>query len=313
MNRFANIRLGNCRCVATPLLVAVAFLLGTTGASLAAEKESTNEGSQPVSPSTGDLDIQLGALHYQRAQGQMTATATPPDDAQPVMIDLHRARASEAAAVLQQLYGDRLRVAVDEHLNTLIVLPDPKIWKSVDYVLNLLDHQAERAEKGKRIQSDLQTRVVWVVDGLPGPAETEPNEQLLPPAVVEALHGLGLANPKILSQGVTTLKSPDEAFSSFSFRLPVNIRGGRIAFGGQGTVYGPRHVEGKGDWYPVSLDIKVTDPNGVNCQMSGSLMMPLDHYVVLGTTSFVPDWQAGAPGYASAFVVYLQEAPLSKQ
>jgi hypothetical protein len=288
MNWFPISRRSSGRLTAAVAAVAVAwFLFCTAGVALAEKNYSANEDSQSA--------------------GEPTPLPEKPNV---LILPLRHAQAGEVAEVLRQVYGGMdLRVAVDERLNRLIVLTDPKMSKPVNYLVDVLDQQAGSTDGDKQAERNLQVRVLWLVYG-PTAIGDEPDERSLSPAAIEALHDLGLAHPRIACQDVTTLSPPGDDFSTFQFKVPVNFDKLRVTFGGEGTVYGSG-----GGQYCIQLSIKTTDPGGENCQMSGSLVTPLEHYVVLGSTNFITDWQAEGSGYRSgyrsAFVVYLQEAPLA--
>ena len=216
---------------------------------------------------------------------------------------LRHARAVEIADLLHQIYGEGLRVAVDERLNTLVVMSDPQTWAPVQEFVNTLDAPPEGPPEGEQAERTLQLRILWLMDGLPDDVGKEPDERFVSPMVVDVLHGLGLEHPKIICQHATTLSTRAEGRSKFTFADPVRVDDAWATFAGRGEL---STVEG--DRYRVELQIHVESDGGDAGEIAGSLVVPLEHYVVLGTTNYVAPEGRSLP---TAFVVFLQEAPIA--
>ena len=101
----------------------------------------------------------------------------------------------------------------------------------------------------------------------------------------------------------------DRRRGQFHFQLPVLVQGSSLQLDGQGEI-----ASADGDRYAMQFNLNLRQPEKEECQVGGSILTPLAHYNVLGTTTFVQDRKTPQPGgdtlvepeqHLSAFVIYL--------
>ena len=160
-----------------------------------------------------ELEAKRNALAQQMAQMLAAESATRrqqqqntlmPKDGSFKVFSLRHSRATDAAGVLREVLGGAAtRLAVDERTNSLLVFADNETIKIVEALMLNLDERSDYAAIEKAQPGEtMQLRIVWLLDIDEG---MEPTEKLVTPEVVEALHELGFANPKVVCQQVTTL------------------------------------------------------------------------------------------------------------
>jgi hypothetical protein len=284
------------------------------------------------------LEMQRAALAQQMAQlqspemmmrqlrGLEQQNAPMPKDGKFSVFHLRYSKAPEAARVLSHvLSGVGMRMAVDERTNSLLVFSDTDTIQIVQSLLQKLDEPAGNTVENAQPGETLQLRVVWLLDIDEG---MEPNDKLVSPEVVEALHELGFSNPKVVCQQVTTLTLSDDAGrrGQFNFAVPVLIKSSPWQF------YGSGQIEAMADDRSnLKFDLSFRPTNsggggggrgrstGQDGQLGGSIFTPLGHYTVMGTSTFVVSRNIPVPvpegsfeevsnQHLSAFVVYLDRA-----
>ena len=263
---------------------------------------------------------QLEAMQERGMQRRMKRAPLPPD-AQTQFFNLRDVPVQPVAEAIQNLLGDQpVRMAVDERSNSLILSGDEKAIRLAEYLISHLGESARRREQ--RPGATLQLRIIWLLDGLEDKGK-EPTDNIVSAEVRNALDELGMENPRVVAQQVTTLSvGSQQRGEQFRFRVPVLI-GGQVSFFEGNGIVTPMQVER----YAVRFDITIdqTRAQGENQQSSrlgGSIFTPLGHYTVMGTTTFVAETETaettGPFGEVivprqqqqqlSAFVVYLDAA-----
>jgi hypothetical protein len=206
--------------------------------------------------------------------------------------------------------GGGPRIAIDERTNALLIAGEDKQMGVVQQVIETLDQPAGQKSKGN---DTLQVRVVWVLDeaASDGKAAEPPyvNED-----VVEALGQLGFESPRVMCQQVTTLTFGREREGRFQFEVPVIAEGSPWQFRGEGRI-----SPANDDRYSIEFSLAIEQPNNPqHSQLGGSILTPLGHYTVMGTSTFVAakpgqekesDDQPALKQHLSAFVIYLDKAP----
>jgi len=202
--------------------------------------------------------------------------------------------------------GGGPRVSIDERTNSLLIAGEDKQMGVVQQVIETLDQPAGQKGKGN---DTLQVRVVWVLDA--DSKEGKPAESpYVNKDVVAALSDLGFELPRVMCQQVTSLTFGREREGRFQFTIPVLAEGSSWQFTGDGRI-----TPANDERYSIDFTLGLQQPNNTNdCQVGGSILTPLSHYTVMGTSTFVAA-AAGDDGGAknlkqhlSAFVIYLNRA-----
>jgi hypothetical protein len=201
--------------------------------------------------------------------------------------------------------GGGPRIAVDERTNTLLIAGNPKQMDVAQQLVKTLD-QPGKMQQNEDPES-VQVRIVWLSEGLTDRNMEPPKSSIVSPQVVDALHDLGMEQPQVVCQQLTslTLSRPDRR-AQFHFRVPTDIENSTWDFQGDGMI-----VPTANDRYALEFNLALTHPDPKEpqtSQVSGSILTPLGHYTVMGTTTFVAVAHGSDTGKAqrlSAFVVYL--------
>jgi Bacterial type II/III secretion system short domain len=257
------------------------------------------------------LEVANAKLREMVAQRSAPKPAPLPEDAELRVFALKNSKASDLTRVLANIVGDRaMRMAVDEQTNSLIVTADKNSMSIVEALLLRLDQSGDQQAANAPAQT-LQLRIMWLVDNVEG---TAPTDNLVGPQVLDALHQLGLSEPQLVCQQVTTLTlGDDKRRGQFEFAVPVVINGRMWQLGGDGLI-----TRSANDRFAMEFELAFVrtdgskDTNQRRSQLRGSIYSPLGHYTVMGTSTLV-DFEDGPDAkpyqHLSAFVVYLDRAP----
>jgi hypothetical protein len=203
--------------------------------------------------------------------------------------------------------GGGPRVSIDERTNSLLIAGEDKQMGVVQQVIETLDQPAGQKTK---VNDTLQVRVVWVLD-----AAGKEGKPAQPPYVssdvLEGLSELGFESPRVMCQQVTTLTFGRERQGNFQFHIPVLAEGSSWQFTGDGRI-----TPANDERYAIDFTLGLQQPNNTNdCQVGGSILTPLSHYTVMGTSTFVTAPSGDNSGAAqdlkqhlSAFVIYLDRS-----
>jgi hypothetical protein len=155
---------------------------------------------------------------------------------------------------------------------------------TIEALLQKLDQEApaDAAAKKAKIDQRAESRspifvqVFWLADGLPEGEGKDPAE-VLPASVLRATKKLGLPEPVLVAQSVNSLSAGREPVEFIS-NVPATLRNQQVEMKAAGKV---AITAGEAD---VQMHVDVEGP-GIECQMKGSLAIPMGHYMVLGITS----------------------------
>ncbi|HEX3602304.1 MAG TPA: secretin N-terminal domain-containing protein [Lacipirellulaceae bacterium] len=250
-----------------------------------------------------ETQAQIGEL----TGNQPSMTAAPlPDNAKLRVFPLKYVKPEDIGQALHNIMGsDGPRIAVDERSNSLLIAGTEKQIGIAEPLVETLD-QPGKPRQAKAPEA-IQVRVVWVSEGMTDRVSEPPQTSILSPQVVDALRDLGMEQPQVVCQQVTSLAlgQPDRR-GDFHFQVPAQIEDATWQFIGQGTI-----TPTADDRYAMDFNLTLkdtSDPNSQACQLGGSILTPLDHYTVMGTTTFVasqPKPDSGKVQRLSSFVVYL--------
>ena len=109
-------------------------------------------------------------------------------------------------------------------------------------------------------------------------------EQFLPKSVLQAVEGLGLDEPRLVSQTVNSLSRDDDPHREVSFtsRVPAVVFATPSEYASSGRIWPVR--DGRVE---VEVELSVTTAGVPIANLSGSLATPLGHFMVLGTANLV--------------------------
>jgi Bacterial type II/III secretion system short domain len=267
-------------------------------------------------PPTVQLDIkrQEAKRKLDAAQAEMAAIGvaqdqpmyTLPDNAAISAFSLKYVRPEDIGQALHNITGGGgPRVAIDERTNTLLIAGSPKQMDVAEKLVQTLD-QPGKTERNEMPES-VQLRIVWLSEGLSDRNMEPPKPSIVSPQVADALRELGMELPQVVCQQLIslTLNRPDHR-APFHFRVPTDIEDSTWEFQGDGAI-----VPTANDRYALDFKLALThaDPKGPqSSELSGSILTPLGHYTVMGTTTFVAAAHGSDTGKAqrlSAFVVYV--------
>jgi hypothetical protein len=248
---------------------------------------------------------EIAAISIAQSQGPGSPM---PDNAALVAFPLKFVRPEEIGQALHNITGGSgPRIAVDERTNTLLIAGSPKQMDVAKQIVQTLD-QPGKSQQGK-VPQPVQVRIVWLSEGLTDRNMEPPKASVVSPKVADALRELGMELPQVVCQQLTslTLDQPGQR-GQFHFQVPAAIEDSTWQFQGQGTI-----TPTTDDRYAMEFNLSLAEPGAANqpaqsCQLGGSILTPLGHYTVMGTTTFLSPAQQPATGKLqrlSAFVVYL--------
>jgi hypothetical protein len=238
-----------------------------------------------------------------------------PENAKLKVFSLNYSTPGAMVDVLSGLSDEKsvTRMAIDQRTNSLIVTGEEKELAVIEALLSRLDQPGAGESKPRKAET-LQLRIVWVQDGIQGNLAEEPyiNSQ-----VVDALRGLGFDVPVVVCQHFTTValrKNTNDVRlqGQYKFELPVEERsalersGISFQFGGQGSIIAESENQ-----YALDFDFTVRPMESkTGSHLSGSIITPLSHYTVIGTTIVpgVASTKNSTNQPLSAFIVYLDKA-----
>lgn len=246
-----------------------------------------------------EMKIRLQAAYEQLEESDRARELPKLENATIKVFSLKSLKASAAADTITAILGEReVRVAPDQRSNALVVAADEESTKLIEALLLKLDDAAaaeaglQPAVEAEAPSQSLLLRTFWLADGLPE-GEGEDASQYLPGSVLKTMKGLGLNEPRLVCQTVNALSRDESAdrLATFDTSVPALLFEQQAQLKCKGAIRALR--EGRAE---VEATIEVQSPT-LSTQLSGSLAMPLGHYMVLGTAnsvSFDPTMMSGA-------------------
>jgi hypothetical protein len=231
----------------------------------------------------------------------------PLKDAEVRIFQLKNTKAAAAAEKVELLFGAQpLRIAIDEASNGLIVFGKAEAIPQVEQLIIKLDELAATGTaeyvdvlvdrnvvtEPAAARRTLLLRVFWLANGVEG---LDSADGYLPAPVINSLVKLGLSDPRLMTQTVNSLSvegggSPVE----FSTNVPAILFEQPVTLTCAGTMGATTDNRAN-----VDMQLTVGGFLGVNCDLKGSLVTPLGHFMVLGTAnSLIPEHQASDPAAA---------------
>jgi hypothetical protein len=271
------------------------------------QKSSAIEAVQQMAAMRDQLDhakqelaqrqMQLAQAAQQMAEQAQGRALPPLENAELRIFHLKYVPAASAAKAIETLFGaGAIRVAVDDRTNSLILLTKPDSLKVMEALLQNLDQEARDDREKKQPQpskaaakQSLLLRLFWLADGLPEDEGTDPAD-VLPSSVLNATKKLGLANPRLVAQAVSSLAVSGNEAANYSADVPAQLIKRNVLLNYDGKV-----TLDAGSQAAVAMQVNVSGEAG-NSNLQGSLAMPLGHYMVLGTANtLIPETVARRP------------------
>jgi hypothetical protein len=225
------------------------------------------------------------------------------------------AAADEAAFAIDRAFPkNEVQVTAVPGANILIVTGRrPLVEEVVQFM-----RQLEQVQRETEDFPTLQVRLIWLADNLPDGVGSNPAPNQLDPRVIESLGRIGFSRPKIVFQHVASVTLERDR-GRVEFQSPVILGGNDVSF--QGDL---RLGRSSGDRYSVSLNAAVStkvalggvfdasrEPapfQDLSGSVTGSITMPLRHYVVVGTSNIILAGEEGRESYQAALVAFLDYA-----
>ena len=168
------------------------------------------------------------------------------------------------------------------------------MFAAVDGLIDRLDKQAAPASAAEKtspnaatVPRSLLVRIFWLADRLPESEGGQYAGDYLPQSVLDATKKLGLDMPTLVTQTVNSLAVGSDDVTSFSANAPALLYGQPSMLG-----CGSRLKLVGGDSVRMELNVHVS--GSANGDLNGSLVTPLNHFIVLGTANSLI--RQGGPG-----------------
>ena len=204
---------------------------------------------------------------------------------------LHHVQAAYLAEQLITILGHgNLRVAPDSRTNSLVISGNREILDEAQSMIKELDRasDAESQTKDRMLPHTLMVRVFWLSDGRTSKNTQELASNYLPSGVISALSKVGLDTPYIVLQGNSSVASKGSDAVTFEIDyLPALVFGERLTFSAQGqiTSIGTNLIN---MFILTGSQVREGQEFYSENSVRGSLEMPLDHYIILGTANYAP-------------------------
>lgn len=298
---------------------------------LSSETGKTSRGSNRQQQAQRDRQVEELQLHIrqlehevQELNGALTeADATieslrtasgSTDDMTTTVFHLKYLDGRQLQQTLHEVLGDNtMRLALAGNPQTLVISAPVQQAKKVHDLISSLDNPGTSAEHAKSLAKSLMMRIFWVSDGptFSGALATTN----LPTEVRAALKQLGINDPFLVLQSNTAFNidpKRDQTYFEIS-DVPANVYFERLLFNAEG-----RAAAIADDQIQLELEAKLMRSIPLNAnesgyktenQIHGSMILPLNHYMILGTSNyFSPDTEAEDGTTTSfAFVVQVVE------
>lgn len=286
--------------------------LNAMTAKLQAQSAKLNSEKEHMAAHTKTLQQELQKAHteLQKARVEMQmikqsmATSGPKKKLPISVFQLKYAKAIEAAYAIENVLGNAVRVSVDERTNSLLVKSDEAQRDEIKEVLANLDQPTEKEKsqtegvKGQDLPPAMMVRIFWLCDGQPS-SDAPSADSILPKSVCDGLTKIGIGNPFLASQGTTTVAledHDDRRMGRFQIeQIPSLLFGEHIGLSMEGSA-----IADGSEQLMLSVQFSGTKKEGNNYRnvnvFHGSVVMPLDHYVILGASSYATSAQQAFVG-----------------
>ncbi len=199
---------------------------------------------------------------------------------------------------LQILLGEEgYRLAIDENSNVLIVSAPPATSQRIEAVIRAIDiapatsDGSDSADRSTLGPKSLMVRIFWLSQGQ-ADSDSPPAADYLPGSVIDALTRVGLTEAYVVSQSNSTVAFDTDSKSRFNVGdYPVRVDGQLQTVNAQGeiTVFDENSMRLEIDTYTtrevsVNKQLEFVQENEIH----GSIVAPIGHFSVLGTTNYSP-------------------------
>ncbi len=305
---------------ATALLLAVALFAQPTQAQddQAQEQHQFQKKISHLQQQLREAHKQLRSFH-EKFEAERRKHLPPLENGLLQVFQLREIDPVEVAEILNELLGPaQLRMAPDSEHSRLLVYARQKILDEISALIQQFDvpedPNSSQAKDDKYLAESLMVRIFWLSDGATYP-DAQPANNFLPNSVTEALKHVGIAAPFLVLQSNTSIALNEDGAASFHVHdLPVNVFNDRLRFSAEGEVHAV-------DTNQIRLRMETATERTVGNEpiaenhIGGSMVAPLNHFMVLGTTNYAaPTSHEGVTSKSTdatsrfAFVVQVIEA-----
>lgn len=195
---------------------------------------------------------------------------------------------------LERILGPQLiRLSADASPQILVVRAGEKSLSTVESLIAEMD-KPEVVSKSKyhsELPRSLIVRIFWLSDDEIS-RNSQPAEEYLPDPVILALQRVGIETPYIVLQSNTSVALDENDEASFEVHdLSAIVFQDRMLFTASGQV----RTAG-GDQLRLRMEASVKLQDGDGSHVSGSMIAPLEHFVVLGTANYASPRPDKLPG-----------------
>jgi len=214
---------------------------------------------------------------------------------------------------LKEILGPQLiRLSADASPHTLVVRAGKETLNTVESLIVKMDDPGvvSKSEYHSALPRALMVRIFWLSEGQAN-ADAQPAEKFLPDSVINALERVGIETPFVVLQSNSSIALDEDDEARFEvYDLPAIVFRERLLFTAEGRV----RAAG-GDRISLRMEVGTLRTAGEKRfnenNVSGSMIAPLRHFVVLGTANYASSYPNKDGNYSSsrfAFVVQTIEA-----
>jgi len=233
----------------------------------------------------------LKATHRE-LERRVRVTMPPLEDTATRVFHLEHIDGHKLRDTIEEILGaDLLRLSVGASPQTFVVRGGGEALARAEALIQKMDQASvvSRPEEPSELPRSLMVRIFWLSNGQAF-SGAQGADEMLPESVIQALGQIGLEFPCVVLQSNTSISlGNDKDKAKFEVRdLPAIFFHERVLLDAKGEVYS---TEGN----QISLSIEASTERTVDGErifeshVSGSIVAPLEHFVILGTANFASE------------------------
>ena len=222
-------------------------------------------------------------------QRRLQASMPPLEDTQTRVFHLKHINGNKLRDTIEDILGsDLLRLSADVSPQTLVIRAGEDSLARAEALIQKMDQASvvSATEEPSELPRSLMVRIFWLSQGQAF-AGAQLAEEMLPESVIQALGQIGLEYPCVVLQSNTSISlGNDKDKAKFEVRdLPAIFFRERLLLNAKGEVNST--VENQiGLSIEASTERSAGNERIFESHVSGSIVAPLEHFVVLGTANF---------------------------